>query len=37
MKMFACCLFEGMLFGVVIAACELVVLLFERVMLFRVL
>ena len=37
MRMFACCLFEGMVSDVVMASCECVVLLLERVMLFSVL
>ena len=37
MRMFACCLFEGMVSVVVMAACDCVVLLLESVMLFRVL
>ena len=37
MRMFACCLFEGMVSVVVMAACDYVVLLLKIVILFRVL
>lgn len=37
MRVFACCLFEGMVSVVVMAACDFVVLLLESVMLFSVL
>ena len=37
MRMLACCLYEGMLSVVVMASCEFVELLLERVMLFSVL
>ena len=37
MRMFACCLLEGMLSDVVMASCVCVVLLLERVMLLIVL
>ena len=37
MRMFACCLFEGIVSVVVMASCDFVVLLLERVMLLSVL
>lgn len=37
MRVFACCLFEGTVSVVVMAACDFVVLLLDNVMLFRVL
>ena len=35
MRMFACCLFEGMVSVVVMVACDCVMLLLESVMLFK--